>query len=100
MTRWRISGYAEPALFPGANACRFRICHHRDDGLVLFTFGDQRERGGRLAPVFQGFHFMTVVGRLTEGAAPEILDREPCQTAAAAEERHALLLREWEDRQA
>lgn len=96
--RWKLSGYAEPGLYPGANACRFRMVHVRDDGLVLMTVGDQRERGGRLAPVFHGFHFMTVVGRLATSGPPEIWLHKSHETASDAEDGHGALLDEWENK--
>lgn len=98
MTRWRLSGYAEPGLFPGANRCRFRLCHHRDDGLVVMTVGDQRERGGKLAPVYCGFPFVTMVGRYGKG--PELIAMTPHLNYEEADQRHAKALREWENMEA
>ncbi len=92
MSRWKISGYAEPGLFPGANRCRFRLCHVRDDGLVAMTVGDQREGGGKLAPIMGGNHFATFVGR--PGETREIAAYATHEEAA---EGHAETLRVWED---
>lgn len=92
MSRWRLSGYAEPGLFPGAPRCRFRLCHVRDDGLVAMTVGDQREGGGKLAPVHGGFHFATFVGR--PGEAGHVAAYSTHEEAAQGHQHH---LDAWED---
>lgn len=99
MSRWGQTGYAEPGLFPGANACRFRLTHVRDDGLVLMTVGDQQVRSGRTGPVFDGWYFMSLIGRLVRPGEVEIAHRQTWPTAADAEDGHAALLQEWENRE-
>lgn len=92
MSRWKLSGYAEAGLFPGANRCRFRLCHHRDDGLVVMTVGDQREGGGRLAPVHNGRHFATFVGR--PGELERTITHDTHEEAA---DWHETALEVWKD---
>lgn len=97
MSRWRPSGYTPAGLYPGANACRFRLVHIRDDGLFLVTLGDQRNRGGRLLPVFMGLHFMTVAARFRDGGEAQEIQRIGLHTAVEAEMRHITMLETWED---
>ena len=96
MTRWTAIGYPAGRLYPGTYACRYRLTHIRDDGLVLMTLGDQRNRDGRLSPVLAGFHFMTIVGR-QDRDEPDVIVRTPHSDHEEASARHASMLAEWEN---
>ena len=91
VSQWFLSGYPEQALFPGVWRCQFRMCHHRDDGLVVMTVGDQRDGGRRLLPMFQDYPFMSVVGWPRVGGEPEIVERSAHLTADEAATAHEYL---------
>ncbi len=100
--RWSPSGYPAPDLFAGAYACRFRLCHVRDDGLVVMTVGHQTSRGGRLEPVTNGFNFVSFVASPAPDGTAEMTEhaRAACNDARTAEAQHMALLDEWNERDA
>lgn len=105
-SKWRATGYFEPRIFPGAAFCRYRLCHVRDDRLIVLTLGHYVTKG-RLEYVGDGHNFVTWVFRVEDGAEEEsedgarkakllVFDRHGANHWAVAESQHYATLDVWE----
>jgi len=97
MSRWRAVGYPSSAIFPGVWACRFRLCHKRDDGrFFIMSVGDQRNRHGHLGPVADGKYFVSFVAVIAKDEEPEVIERHASNDFVSAHAMHETLLEAWE----